>query len=387
MSYSQLVEFETWTHSDVLTFLPRNLSKMDKKVTFRERPLSVVSSPTMRQSFSDLVICGLCGWRLNIPKMLSCQHTFCLSCLKSDASKKDPSSQSTAYECTTCKTVAPVKNFNDLPTNLHVDTLLEILHPSNADDHLSITRPVSWLWCSVIPPYQNESIIRPLLDNIITAFLDHRERSSQWPSVQQMRGSINHQQRIILGTIFYRCWGKVWEVAEMQALQIQLLSRVLVCSYGSVAESIARPWCADKFGSTAFAEEIGTIRGRYTLYYYLLSSSTIISFNDWHSPSSSLFIVRGAIQLLLFFSLIAYSSYNRIGCTYSNFYRSCTWTGTWDDERKTCQSGVQKISAVKVIVRKVQMTRAIKIQFPFVKNIKLLLIYDPDVIPIELISL
>lgn len=322
---------------------------MDKKVTFRERPLTVVSSPTMRQSFSDLVICGLCGWRLNIPKMLSCQHTFCLSCLKSDASKKDPSSHTTAYECTTCKTVAPVKNFNDLPTNLHVDTLLEILHPSNADDHLSLTRPVIRVWFFAIAPCQIWSIIRHLLDNIITALHNHRERSSQQrPSVQQMRGSINHQQRILLGIIFYRYWGKVWEVAEMQALQIQLLSSVLVCSYGSVEESIARPWCADKFGSTAIAEEIGTIRGIHLLLLPVIILqvfiSTIITFNDWHSPSSSLFIVRGAIQLLLlFFSLIAYSSYNRIGCTYSNFYRSCTWTETWDDdERKTCQSGVQK---------------------------------------------
>lgn len=104
---------------------------MDKKVTFRERPLSV-ASPSLRQSFSELVICGLCGWRLNTPKMLSCQHTFCLSCLKTDACKKGPSAPSIDYECPTCKIVAQVKDFNDLPTNLHVDTLLDIF--SNTDE-------------------------------------------------------------------------------------------------------------------------------------------------------------------------------------------------------------------------------------------------------------
>lgn len=112
---------------------------MEKKVVFRDRPESV-SSPTLRMSFNELVMCGMCGFKLTKPKMLSCQHTFCLACLRADA-KRISSNES--YQCTTCKSSAPVTDFKDLPDNIHVNNLLDILQVPHSDDHVSLTRQVS----------------------------------------------------------------------------------------------------------------------------------------------------------------------------------------------------------------------------------------------------
>lgn len=112
---------------------------MEKSVSFREGlcsrdGVSSITSPTL-QSFSDLVICALCSYKLNCPKMLSCQHTFCLACLKTDAKVKE--SPTGSYECPTCKITASVTDFDKLPNNLHVETLLQILDPKNESQTLT----------------------------------------------------------------------------------------------------------------------------------------------------------------------------------------------------------------------------------------------------------
>lgn len=83
--------------------------------------------------------------------MLACQHTFCLSCLKADANKNrlstnenPPAKDSWSYQCRTCKTTASVNDFADLPNNLHVDTLLEILDTKTGSGvDVSFSRQVS----------------------------------------------------------------------------------------------------------------------------------------------------------------------------------------------------------------------------------------------------
>lgn len=147
-SISRLSTFTKFT-PPIRTFL-----KMDKTVTFREHPASVVVSPTLRQSFNELVICGICKNILDTPKMLSCQHTFCLACLTAD--RKGRPSSSPDYQCQTCQVIAPVIDFNDLPKNLHIDTLLLILDPRNGEQ-LS-ERPVSLL-------SSNDNV--PLLINMV----------------------------------------------------------------------------------------------------------------------------------------------------------------------------------------------------------------------------
>lgn len=87
--------------------------------------------PTRRPSLGpieDLVICAICLDRLSTPKMLSCQHTFCLSCLLSQLGVKD------SIKCPTCRSEQKVSNKSDvhnLPSNLYMDSLLQLLRDSS----------------------------------------------------------------------------------------------------------------------------------------------------------------------------------------------------------------------------------------------------------------
>lgn len=72
----------------------------------------------------DLVICAICLERLSSPKMLSCQHTFCLSCLLSQLGDRD------YIKCPTCSREQKLSNksdINNLPSNLYMDSLLQLL--------------------------------------------------------------------------------------------------------------------------------------------------------------------------------------------------------------------------------------------------------------------
>ncbi|KAJ2948509.1 hypothetical protein O0L34_g7759 [Tuta absoluta] len=78
---------------------------------------------------SDLVQCSLCLEVLHNPKMLPCQHTFCMACLTVYTADVD------ILECPICRTKIQVtgSNFiNDLPSNLYIDSLLQLVGQSEA---------------------------------------------------------------------------------------------------------------------------------------------------------------------------------------------------------------------------------------------------------------
>ncbi|XP_049877184.1 tripartite motif-containing protein 3-like isoform X2 [Pectinophora gossypiella] len=71
----------------------------------------------------ELVQCSLCLEVMYNPKMLPCQHTFCMACLLVYITDKP------IIECPTCRVKIQVKGANfvkDLPSNLYIDSLLEM---------------------------------------------------------------------------------------------------------------------------------------------------------------------------------------------------------------------------------------------------------------------
>ncbi|XP_004933397.1 RING finger protein nhl-1 [Bombyx mori] len=88
----------------------------------------------------ELVQCPLCLDVLHNPKMLPCQHTFCMTCLNSYIGDKP------IFECPICKTKIQVQGPNfirDLPSNLYIDSLLNIVGIHNKPQKNPETPPAT----------------------------------------------------------------------------------------------------------------------------------------------------------------------------------------------------------------------------------------------------
>lgn len=82
----------------------------------------------------ELVQCALCLEVLHNPKMLPCQHTFCMACLAVYAGN------SPILECPICRTKIQVTSPNyisDLPSNLYIDSLLQLVGISNGSEKVA----------------------------------------------------------------------------------------------------------------------------------------------------------------------------------------------------------------------------------------------------------
>ncbi|XP_058124206.1 RING finger protein nhl-1-like [Anopheles ziemanni] len=105
------------------------------------------------KNIEQLLICGLCELRLTAPKMLNCQHTFCLLCLEGCLQKQP---DKTYLGCFTCgaKQLLKDADLSALPSNLHIDNMLLMMHPTPtlSSGHLS---PVT--------SYQLENNLSPTL--------------------------------------------------------------------------------------------------------------------------------------------------------------------------------------------------------------------------------
>lgn len=76
-----------------------------------------------------LLECPLCCEQLDVSaKVLPCQHTFCLPCLRKR--QEEAAVHSQPLLCPECRTPVPVRTVEELPTNLLLVRLLEGLRGS-----------------------------------------------------------------------------------------------------------------------------------------------------------------------------------------------------------------------------------------------------------------
>ncbi|KAM3963315.1 uncharacterized protein ACR2FA_002680 [Aphomia sociella] len=91
------------------------------------RATNSMETKTNRMSISgikDLVQCPLCLESLQNSKMLPCQHTFCMACLRAYIM------DAPTVECPVCRTVFQITSPNfvkELPSNLYIDSLLQLV--------------------------------------------------------------------------------------------------------------------------------------------------------------------------------------------------------------------------------------------------------------------
>jgi tripartite motif-containing protein 2/3 len=95
-------------------------------------------------AIEELVQCGICLEKLADPKMLPCQHTFCLNCLQSHLlahkllvkqqsldSQSALSKKAAAIKCPVCQKKVElqkgVDSLNDLPKNLYIESVLKLI--------------------------------------------------------------------------------------------------------------------------------------------------------------------------------------------------------------------------------------------------------------------
>lgn len=118
-----------------------------------------ISSNAVR-ALESLVICSICQKRLKSPKMLQCQHTFCIACLEMSTRQQGQQRRFLPFwkskvdtfnfylrcyrfifftdyiACSTCESkhtfASPAALLTDLPQNLYIDSVLQVLSQSTA---------------------------------------------------------------------------------------------------------------------------------------------------------------------------------------------------------------------------------------------------------------
>ncbi len=93
------------------------------------RHLSESSTGPVKQNYEDLVSCSVCmdqfdaSNNLKLPKILPCQHTYCVECINNC---KQCSNEPGNFECPQCKfKIEKLIDASELPTSRMVLTLLE----------------------------------------------------------------------------------------------------------------------------------------------------------------------------------------------------------------------------------------------------------------------
>ncbi|XP_075240363.1 uncharacterized protein LOC142335895 isoform X2 [Convolutriloba macropyga] len=108
-----------------LVFRQKSLSEQKKKTK------SEVTEQT-NNLIESFITCEICHNMFTDPRMLPCNHTFCLGCLKSW--KETLHSKALEFLCPKCKTKCDQKNVDQLPVDFKANQLIEVFHGSKVND-------------------------------------------------------------------------------------------------------------------------------------------------------------------------------------------------------------------------------------------------------------
>ena len=94
-----------------------------------------------QEGVDKLLECPICFEQFKKPKMLKCQHSFCLEpCLKNMAKSNTFGKMKYFVECPICRQGWSVSNLNNIPDNLSLKNLIELRKQQlQSNDHSNET--------------------------------------------------------------------------------------------------------------------------------------------------------------------------------------------------------------------------------------------------------
>ncbi|XP_053686904.1 RING finger protein nhl-1-like [Sabethes cyaneus] len=133
---AQLIDYESDSE---------NAANMQKQLGPRSLSTGGISSDESMRALENLIICTICQNRLRSPKMLQCQHTFCLACLKLSLKQLDHENYIMCPTCNSMQELSSVSgDISNLPPNLYIDSVMKVLDgqqnvPVFRDQHQSLS--------------------------------------------------------------------------------------------------------------------------------------------------------------------------------------------------------------------------------------------------------
>lgn len=122
---------------------PGTFFRFYKTVTIWTQP-SARTRATSVEAIEELVQCGICLDKMTDPRMLACQHTFCLSCLQTHLTIKSNSTRNSFIHCPLCQNEVVLErglaSLVDLPKNFYVDSLLSLITSETGGSRPTSTR-------------------------------------------------------------------------------------------------------------------------------------------------------------------------------------------------------------------------------------------------------
>jgi len=183
----------------------------------------------------ELLQCKLCSRRMRLPKMLSCQHTFCQSCLQTIV---QPASE--AVDCPTCGQKVNLRAAGPdgiplLPTNLYVESLLTSLEQE-------VAYGVGDQACNMCKTIGSNSVCQHCLQAFCTVCWSHHiaELQSQLPSLlDQLHGAKDslHHRLEDLKDACKRMQQKISEATEMKIQTLRIQEENLKLQAGELLKS------------------------------------------------------------------------------------------------------------------------------------------------------
>ncbi|XP_043466063.1 RING finger protein nhl-1-like isoform X2 [Leptopilina heterotoma] len=113
--------------------IPQNSTSSESSIILRKKH-GRRQKRTSLGAIEEILRCAICNERFKMPKMLPCQHTFCLECLQQQLTE--------TLKCSTCFLTIKECSPESLPSNLYIENMLQIIGNSEESSERIVPRSI-----------------------------------------------------------------------------------------------------------------------------------------------------------------------------------------------------------------------------------------------------